>query len=51
MSADAPTILATSGGFREGRRTRWEFSALTEYAIDLRAQRVTSDAVPDAERR
>ena len=35
MSADAPTILATSGGFREGRRTRWEFSALTEYAIDL----------------
>jgi hypothetical protein len=35
MSADAPTILATSGGFREGRRTRWEFSALTEYAIDV----------------
>jgi len=35
MSADAPTILATSGGFREGRRTRWEFSAFTEYAIDL----------------
>ena len=35
MPADAPTILATSGGIREGRRTRWEFSALTEYAIDL----------------
>jgi hypothetical protein len=35
MPADAPTILATSGGIREGRRTRWEFSALTDYAIHL----------------
>jgi peptidase E len=35
MPGDAPTILATSGGFREGRRTRWEFSELTEYAIEL----------------
>jgi peptidase E len=35
MPADAPTILATSGGIREGRRTRWEFSALTDYAIEL----------------
>ena len=35
MPADAPTILATSGGIRERRRTRWEFSALTEYAIEL----------------
>jgi peptidase E len=35
MPADAPTILATSGGIRAGRRTRWEFSALTDYAIDL----------------
>src|SRR4051812_11763243 len=35
MPADAPTILATSGGFREGQRTRWEFSELTEYAIEL----------------
>lgn len=35
MPADAPTILATSGGLREGRRTRWEFSALSEYAVDL----------------
>jgi peptidase E len=35
MPAGTPTILATSGGFREGRRIRWEFSALTEYAIDL----------------
>jgi peptidase E len=35
MPADDPTILATSGGIREGRRTRWEFSALTDYAIEL----------------
>jgi peptidase E len=35
MPADAPTILATSGGIREGRRTRWEFSALTDYSLDL----------------
>jgi hypothetical protein len=35
MPADAPTILATSGGIREGRRTRWEFSPLTDYAIEL----------------
>lgn len=35
MPADAPTILATSGGIRLGRRTRFEFSALTEYAIEL----------------
>jgi peptidase E len=35
MPADAPTILATSGGFREGRRISWEFSDLTEYAIEL----------------
>jgi peptidase E len=38
MPADAPTILATSGGFREGRRSRYELSELselTEYAIEL----------------
>jgi peptidase E len=35
MPADAPTILATSGGIREGRRTRIAFSALTDYAVDL----------------
>ena len=35
MPADAPTILATSGGFREGRRTRYQLSELSEYAIDL----------------
>lgn len=35
MSAEAPTILATSGGLIPGTRTRWEFSALTEYAFEL----------------
>ncbi|SOD74412.1 peptidase E [Jatrophihabitans sp. GAS493] len=35
MTADEPTILATSGGIRAGRRVRWEFNSLTEYAIEL----------------
>lgn len=35
MPADAPTILATSGGVRMGSRTRYEFSALTDYAVEL----------------
>jgi peptidase E len=35
VPADAPTILATSGGIKPGRRTRFEFNALTEFAIDL----------------
>src|ERR1700709_2111041 len=35
MPADAPTILATSGGIREGRRTRLAFSPLTDYAVEL----------------
>jgi peptidase E len=35
MPADAPTILATSGGITDGRRTRLAFSALTDYAVDL----------------
>ena len=35
MPADAPTILATSGGIQPGRRVRYEFSALTDYAVDL----------------
>lgn len=30
-----PTILATSGGIRAGRRTRWEFSALTDFAVEV----------------
>ncbi|MBJ7386873.1 MAG: peptidase E [Mycolicibacterium sp.] len=35
MSADSPTILATSGGVGPGRRTRMAFTALTEYAVEL----------------
>jgi Peptidase E len=35
VTADAPTILATSGGLRPGSRTRVEFAPLTEYAIEL----------------
>jgi peptidase E len=35
MSADQPTILATSGGMTPGRRVRWEFAPLTDYAIEL----------------
>jgi peptidase E len=35
MSADQPTILATSGGIVPGTRTRYEFSPLTQYAVDL----------------
>jgi peptidase E len=35
MPADAPTILATSGGIKPGRRTRLAFGALTDYAVDL----------------
>lgn len=35
MPADVPTILATSGGIQAGRRIRWEFSPLTDYAVDL----------------
>ena len=35
MPADAPTILANSGGVAPGRRVRWEFGPLSEYAIEL----------------
>lgn len=35
MSADAPTILATSGGYREGTRTRFEYDALLHHAVEL----------------
>lgn len=35
MTADAATILATSGGIRAGTRGPWEFSALSEFAIEL----------------
>lgn len=35
MTADAPTIVATSGGFRYGHRTDVEFNALVHHAVDL----------------
>ena len=35
MPADAPTILATSGGIAPGSRTRWEVGPLTHRALDL----------------
>lgn len=35
MPADAPTILATSGGIVPGRRVPWELGPLTEHAIEL----------------
>lgn len=35
MAADAPTILATSGGRVPGVRTPWEAGPLTEYAVEL----------------
>ena len=35
MTASTPTILATSGGLKAGRRIPWELNKLTEYAIEL----------------
>ncbi|MDT4902750.1 MAG: hypothetical protein QOH52_766 [Pseudonocardiales bacterium] len=35
MTADAPTILATSGGAVPGSRISWEVGPLTDYAIEL----------------
>ena len=35
MTADRPTILATSGGYRYGTRTRLEFNALVHHAVEL----------------
>jgi peptidase E len=35
MTADAPTILATSGGLRRGRRSQLEFAPLVVHAIEL----------------
>jgi peptidase E len=35
VPADHPTVLATSGGYRPGRRTRLEFGALVHHAVDL----------------
>ncbi len=35
MPADAPTILATSGGLAPGTRTRYEVGPLTHHAVEL----------------
>lgn len=35
MAAEQPTILATSGGFRFGVRTRVEFAPLVHHAVEL----------------
>lgn len=35
MPADEPTILATSGGITDGRRTRFAFTGLTDFAVEL----------------
>lgn len=35
MTANQPTILATSGGYREGTRTRLEFGPIVHHAVDL----------------
>lgn len=35
MPADTPTILATSGGIGPGQRARFEFTAMTDYAVEL----------------
>jgi len=35
MPADHPTIVATSGGYRPGRRTQLEFSGLVHHAVEL----------------
>src|ERR1700722_20311781 len=34
MPADEPTILATSGGIKPGRRVRWEFAPLVNFAVE-----------------
>ncbi|MDI2035130.1 Type 1 glutamine amidotransferase-like domain-containing protein [Paenarthrobacter nitroguajacolicus] len=46
MAAGQPTILATSGGYKPGERTRIEFNHLMHYAVELsgvtgRAPKVT----------
>jgi peptidase E len=35
VTADEPTILATSGGAVASRRIRWQVGPLTDYAVDL----------------
>jgi peptidase E len=46
MAADRPTILATSGGYKTGTRSRLEFDRLVHHAVELsgvsgRAPRIT----------
>ncbi|HEY8618684.1 MAG TPA: Type 1 glutamine amidotransferase-like domain-containing protein, partial [Dermatophilaceae bacterium] len=43
MATDAPTILATSGGYRDHDRLRFQFADLLHYAVDLSG---TSAVVP-----
>jgi hypothetical protein len=43
MASDAPTILATSGGYRDHDRLRFQFGDPLNYAVDLSG---TSSAVP-----
>ena len=43
MATDAPTILATSGGYRDHDRLRFQFADLLHYAVDLSG---TSGVVP-----
>jgi peptidase E len=43
MATDAPTILATSGGYREHDRLRFAFGDLVHYAVELSG---VSGAVP-----
>ena len=54
VPAETPTILATSGGFRESTRLAWEVGPLTRYAVELagvtgRAPRVCFLATASAE--
>jgi peptidase E len=54
VPADAPTILATSGGFSPSDRLAWEVGPLTRYAVELagvtgRAPRVCFLATASAE--
>lgn len=35
MAPDEPTILATSGGYKSGHRTRMEFDLLVHHAVEL----------------
>lgn len=56
MPAPQPTILATSGGFKPGERTRIEFNHLVHYAVELsgvtgRTPRVTNIGTASGDQR